>query len=73
MTLITTSYFLSFPIPNAKNPSLETFISFLSIITFDFGSVLPKIKCPWINFPLNSAAFTLIIKKNIIFLYIYSN
>ena len=46
MTLITTSYFLSFPIPNAKNPSLETFICFLSIITFEFGSVLPKIKCP---------------------------
>ena len=59
ITLITTSYFLSFPIPNAKKPSLETLISFLSIITFELGSVLPIIKCPWINLPSNCKEFAL--------------
>ena len=44
--LITTSYFLSLSIPKAKYPSLETLTFVLSIITFEFGSVLPIIKCP---------------------------
>ena len=44
--LITTSYFLSLSIPKAKKPSLETLIFFLSIITFELGSVFPIIKCP---------------------------
>ena len=57
------SNFLSFSIPKAKSPSLETFTIFLSIIILVLGFVLPIIKCPWINLPLNSTAFNWVKKK----------
>ena len=56
MILITTSFFLSLPKPKAKKPSLETLIFFWSIITCEPGFVLPRIKDPCLNLPLNSAA-----------------
>ena len=54
--VITTSYFLSLSIPKTKNPSEDTFTRFLSIHILDFGSVLPIIKCPCLNFPSKSIA-----------------
>ena len=57
------SSFLSLPIPNTKNPSLETFIFFLSIDIFAPIWVLPRIKCPWMNLPLNSIADAWKLKK----------
>ena len=44
--VITTSFFLSRPNPNAKYPSDVTFTFFLSIKTSEPGSVFPSIKEP---------------------------
>ena len=51
------SNFLSLSMPNTKYPSSETLTFFLSIIIFAFGSVLPTIKWPWKNLPVNSIDF----------------
>ena len=54
--VIRTLFFLSLSKPKAKKPSLETRMFLLSIFTFDFGLVFPKIKAPCSNFPKNSTA-----------------
>ena len=51
-----TSLLLSLPNPKAKYPSDVTFTFFLSIKTFEPGSVFPRINEPWINLPSNVTA-----------------
>ena len=60
---IVMSFFLSLPIPKTNWPSLVTRTSLLSILTFAPGLVCPRIKDPWLNYPVKSTAYKFWLEK----------